>query len=169
MGRQIAIAMDGGDERMFWNHLHSVASISVFRSWSPTEESVESFVVDRGAHTFYILNHAFPWQPKFDRVDYQDKDTGKPGFYFRIVDHHAPLVIYSRHPLTATNPRGTGRLYWSKHFVSLPDELPYDVQEFDKWFTSLMRWTRREGAKIKHGWCDVWSLPGARKQIETGA
>jgi hypothetical protein len=169
MGRQIAIAMDAADEQLFWNHLHSIANISVFRSWSPSEDPVGSFVVDRGAHTFYILNRAFPWQPKFERVDYRDKETGEPGFYFRIVDRHAPLVIYSRHPLSATNPGGTGRLYWSKYFVSQPGQLLYDVEGFDKWFNALMRWTRKNGVRIKHGLYDVWSLPGARQQIEAGS
>lgn len=111
MGRQIAIAMNAEDEHEFWKYLHSTADISVFRSWPPSEEPVDSFVVDRGAHSFY----------------------------------------------------------WSKYFVSQPNKLNYDVDEFDKWFTSLMRWTRKNGVKIKHGFYDVWSLPGARKQIEAGS
>ena len=158
MGRQIAVAMDLDDEVVFWNFLHSAAEVDIYRSWSPSEAPVQSFVVDRGAHTFYIHNKAFPWKPEFERVDYTDRETGQPGTYFRIAHHHAPLVHYSRHP--------GGRLYWAKHFVSQPNELHYDVELFDKWFSLLMRWIRKNGSRTENG---IWSLPGARPKVEAGS
>jgi hypothetical protein len=158
VGRQIAIAMNPDDEGVFWKYLHSVAEVDIYRSWSPSEAPVGSFVVDKGAHTFYIHNKAFPWKPEFERVDYTDRETGQSGTYYRIAYHHAPLVHYSRHP--------GGRLYWPKFFVSQPDELHYDVDLFDKWFNSLMRWTRKLGVKTEQG---IWALPGARAKIEAGS
>jgi hypothetical protein len=156
VGRQIAVSMSLDDEALFWKFLHSIAEVDIYRSWSPSEAPVDSFVVDRGANTFYIHNKAFPWKPEFERVDYTDQETGKAGTYLRIVYHHAPLVHYSRNL----------RLYWPKYFVSQPGDLHYDVEAFNKWFSSLMRWVRKHGIKNDRG---VWSLPGAQAKTLHGS
>lgn len=169
MGRQIAVAMNEADETLFLDYLRSVADIAIYRSWSPTESTVENFVQDDGASPFYIHNRAFPWQACFKRVDYEDRSTGTLGTYFRVVDRHAPLIEYMRCPLETSDPGSPGRLYWTKLFISQPHEIEYDLDAFDRWFSSVMRWVRKNGTKLQFAGRDTWCLPGARCVLETRA
>ena len=165
MGRQISVAMTLEDERDFLAFLQDTAVISLYRSWSPKPAPVASFVEDDAASQFWIHNHAFPWEPKFERVNYEDRDTGSAGTYFRLIDRHAPVIEYSRHSLSANHPQVSGRLYWSKLFLSQPQELAYDIKLFDSWFTTVMRWIRRNGTKVHHGDTEPWCLAQAQIRL----
>ena len=165
MGRQIEIAMDLEDEKHFLEFLRTSAEINVYRSWSPTPTTVGSLSNETSASMFWLHNAAFPWEPKFERVDYNDKVSGEPGTYYRLETRHAPLLEYSRHPLHAASPQAGGRLYWSKLFVSQPSQIAYDLSSFDTWYTSVVRWVRRHGKRVNHGSTSPWCLPGARLRL----
>jgi hypothetical protein len=169
MGRQIAIAMEPTDEDAFLAFLRASADIALFRSWSPSATSVASFVAETSASPFYIHNRAFPWQPPFERVTYTDRLSAQPGAYFRLNIEHAPLIEYSRHPSGATNPQVAGRLYWPKLFTSHANELTYDATEFDRWFSSVARWVRKNGLRLHHGQTSPWCLPAAAQRLQNAA
>ena len=165
MGRQIATAMDDQDEAAFLAFLREGAVISIYCSWSPTRGAASSFEMEQGAPPFFIHNHAFPWTPTFEEVHYKDRVTGAPGIYFRPITRHAPVLEYSRHPITASNPAVAGRLYWSKFFVSQPDQVTYEISAFEAWYSHVARWVRKHGTQIPHGDTTPWCLPGARRAL----
>lgn len=166
MGRQIAIAMGQEDEESFLAFLSSTASVALYRSWSPSPEPIQGFTQDTAASPFWVHNLAFPWQASFERIDYNDKTTGAPGTYFRLRTRHAPLLEYSRHPIQAPTPRAGGRLYWAKLFLSQPEEVAYDLAAFDAWFTSIAKWVRKHGKKVRHGGTEPWCLPAAMRSLQ---
>lgn len=98
-------------------------------------------------------------------VHYKDRVTGAPGIYFRPITRHAPVLEYSRHPITASNPAVAGRLYWSKFFVSQPDQVTYEISAFEAWYSHVARWVRKHGTQIPHGDTTPWCLPGARRAL----
>lgn len=158
--------MEREDEEAFLAFLRASADIVIYRSWSPSEAPVASFTAESAASPFWIHNRAFSWEPVFERVTYKSKTDGTPGEYFRLVTRHAPLLEYSRHPIDALNPQVGGRLYWSKLFFSQPDELTYNVAAFDAWFTSVTKWVRARGKKLRHGATEPWCLPAARHRLQ---
>lgn len=166
MGRQIAVSMQQEDEAAFLSFLSGTADVVLYRSWSPRPESVTSFIQEDLASPFWVHNLAFPWQASFERVDYYEKATGVPGSYFRLQTHGAPLLEYSRHPIHAPEPQVGGRLYWAKLFVSQPSEAAYDLAAFDAWFTSIAKWVRKHGKKVRHGGTEPWCLPAARQSLQ---
>jgi hypothetical protein len=166
MGKQLAIAMEEEDEEAFLKFLLESADIAIYRSWAPAPEAIASFVPDATTSQFWIHNRAFQWEPVFERVAYESKATGEPSTYFRIDTRHAPLVEYSRHALDATDPQLAGRLYWAKLFLSQPDQIAYDLAAFDEWFTSIVRWVRKHGKKVRHGTTEPWCLPGAQRRLQ---
>ena len=157
--------MDDQDEDAFLAFLREGAVVSIYRSWSAARGSVPSFETEQGASPFFIHNHAFPWIPAFDEVQYKDLVTGAPGAYFRPITRHAPVIEYSRHPMGASNPTVAGRLYWSKFFVSQPDQLRYEISEFEAWYSHVARWVRKHGRKIVHGNTTPWCLPSAYQTL----
>ena len=168
MGRQIAIAMESEDEEAFLAFLRESGEIAIYRSWSPSPAPVMSFVQGFAASPFWVHNLAFKWKPQFERVEYQDQTTGRQGTYFRLQTRHAPLLEYSRHPMAAPSPEVAGRLYWSKLFLSQPNEIAYDLSTFDTWFTSIARWVRKHGKRLSHGATEPWCLPVARARLQNG-
>ena len=159
MGQQLAIALSLEDEKSLLSFLCESAEIEIYRSWSPMPSSVQSFGSEPEASPFHIHNKAFGWEPKFERVDYVDKHTGRAGSYYRLANPHGPLLEYSRHPIGAEGPQTAGRLYWSKAFASTPQ---YDTTAFGAWYSRVASWLRRHGTKVKHGATEPWCLPGAR-------
>jgi hypothetical protein len=166
MGRQIAVAMEPEEEETFLAFLHGASNIALYRSWSPRPDPVESFTHENEASTFWIHNLSFPWQPSFERVEYTDETTGEAGAYFRLNTLHAPVLEYSRHPIHASNPQVGGRLYWAKLYMSQPSEIVYSLTDFDAWFTSVAKWVRRQGKKVRHGSTEPWFLPAARRKLQ---
>lgn len=166
MGRQIAVALEPEDEVELLAFLRASADIVIYRSWSPAPDSVSSFVPDLAASPFYVHNQAFPWRPEFELVQYKDQVTEEPNHYYRLLSSHAPLLEYSRHSFAAKSPQVAGRLYWQKLFASRPDQLQYDIPKFDAWFSSIARWVRRSGRKVRHGSTEPWCLPAAQRRLE---
>jgi hypothetical protein len=166
MGRQIAIAMEHEDEEAFLAFLRASADIAVYRSWSPYAAPVASFEVEPAASPFWVHNRAFKWEPVFERVAYKSKADDAFGSYFRLITHHAPLLEYSRHPIDAPSPQVGGRLYWSKLLLSQPHEVIYDLPAFDAWFTSVTKWVRARGKKVRHGATEPWCLPAAQRRLQ---
>jgi hypothetical protein len=165
MGRQLAIAMDLEDEDAFLAFLGTSADIALYRSWSPSPEPVASFVADAAASPFFVHNRAFAWKPEFVKVSYENQSTEMPGTYFRLLTRHAPVIEYSRHPIEARGPQVSGRLYWAKLFLSPPHEVGYNLVAFDLWFSSVAKWVRVHGKKLKHGASEPWCLPAARRKL----
>ncbi len=159
MGQQIAIALSLEDENLLLQCLRKSAEIEIYRSWSPTPSSVQSFSSDLEASPFYIHNKAFDWLPSFERVDYVDRHTRQAGVYYRLANPHGPLLEYSRHPIGAEAPQVAGRLCWSRAFASAPK---YDATAFGAWYSHVASWLRKHATKVKHGATEPWCLPGAR-------
>ena len=166
MARQLAVAMELEDEEAFLAFLRSSGDIAIYRSWSPTTEPVASFVVDAAASPFWIHNRGFTWEPVFERVSYASKANGTREAYFRLTSRHAPLIEYSRHPITAPNPQVSGRLYWAKLFLSQPHEATYDLAGFDAWFTTVAKWVRTRAKRTTHGATEPWCLPAAQRKLQ---
>jgi hypothetical protein len=168
MGRKIAIAMELEDEEAFLAFLRTSADVSVYRSWSPEPKAISGFVPDTAASPFYLHNLAFSWEPEFELVQYEDRFTGQQNHYYRLVTRHAPIVEYSRHPLAAAHPQVSGRLYWAKLFVSQYHQVQYDLPLLDAWFSSVARWVRKHGQKVRHGSTEPWCLPLAQRRLQNG-
>jgi len=166
MGRQLAVAMEHEDEEAFLAFLRASGDIALYRSWSPTSESIASFVADAAASPFWIHNRAFPWEPEFERVSYKSKTDGTRRTYFRLITRHAPLIEYSRHPFIAPKPQVSGRLYWSKLFLSQSNEIAYDLVAFDAWFTRVAGWIRSRAERTTHGATEPWCLPAAQRRLQ---
>jgi hypothetical protein len=161
MGRQIAVAMDLNDERAFLAFLRSTANVLIYRSWSPTPTSADEFTAEAAASPFYIHNTSFPWSAEFELVNVQVQ--GQAVSYYRLLDTGAPLLQYSRHPLKATFPQVSGRVYWAKDFSG---PVKYDVAEFDKWFSKVANWVQHQGVKLRHGSTEAWCMSGAREVVQ---
>ena len=166
MGRQIPIAMDTEDELSFLGFLQESADVEIYRSWSASPAPISTFELELAASPFFLHNRAFSWEPQFEFIEYEDLATGRLGSYYRLVGHGAPVIEYSRHPLGATQPQVSGRLYWSKSFASDHGEVKYDVTKFDEWFSTVARWVRRHGERVRHGSTEPWCLPAARTRLQ---
>lgn len=164
MGRQIAIAMEPEDEEAFLAFLRGSTELALYRSWAPAPEPISSFVEDAAASPFFIHNLAFAWQPEFESVSYQTSEAR--GRYFRLLTRHAPFIEYCRHPIAASRPQVSGRLYWAKLFLSQPHEAKYNVAAFDAWFSSVARWVRSRAKKVEHGTTEPWCLPAAQRKLQ---
>ncbi len=160
MSRQIGIAMDSDDERQFLEFLREYGSIRVFRDWSPSPTATDSF--DSDAQKFWIHNEEYPWEAAFEDGAYNGAD-GRQKAYFRLVTSCAPFIEYSRHPIHLKSPPTGGRLYWTKE-ISRHQHQWYDLEKFDRWMTAVMRWVRKRGQKMQHGYSETWFLPGALKR-----
>ena len=158
--------MEHEDEEAFLAFLRASGDIAIYRSWSPTAEPVASLVSDAAASPFWIHNRAFTWEPAFERVSYESKVNGAREAYFRLTTQHAPLIEYSRHPITAPAPQVSGRLYWAKLFLSQPHEVAYNLAAFDAWFTTVARWIRTRAKRMRHGATEPWCLPAAQRTLQ---
>ena len=164
MGRQLAIAMELEDEEAFLAFLRASADIDLYRSWSHAPKPVASFETDTSASPFFVHNRAFEWKPTFEQVAYES--TEARGTYFRLRTLQAPLIEYSRHPIAASSPQVSGRLYWAKLFLSQPHEVKYNLAAFDPWFSAVAKWVRSHGKKLKHGATEPWCLPAAQRTLQ---
>ena len=159
MGKQTAVALTASDEKQFLDFLQSIAEIKLLLSSGPTIESlwVDSFEAKNGYAKFYIWNTAFPWKPKYGTVT-ADPSGARNGYRYIEDSETAPVIEYSRHNFH--DPRAYGRVYWSKSFAA-PDGLDYDVLLFDKWYSAVVRWLRRNGRQATKGSTNAYYLPDA--------
>ena len=159
MGKQTAVAMTLVDERIFLDFLRSVAPIRLLISSSgPTAESlwVESLEGNEGYGAFYIWNTTFAWTPEYGTVT-ADPSGARNGYRYVRNSGTAPVVEYSRHSFQ--NPRAMyGRVYWSKYFSGVP---AYDVAAFDRWYSVVVRWLRKNGKQARRGTLNTYYLPDA--------
>lgn len=168
MGRQIAVAMDDADEREFLAFLRGSADVVLYRDWALKPIAVDTFERDAHSGTFWIQNGAFSWAPSFRAVDLKDEVSRTTAQYFRFWDRNGPLIEYTRHPIHLAHPGVAGRLYWAKCFGTRREDVTYDVEVFDAWFSQMTRWVRRRGTRRIHGTAGaVWFLPGALAQLES--
>ena len=158
MGKQTAIAMTPADERAFLSFLRSTAEVRLLVSSGPTPESlwVEEFDRIVGYAKFYLWNTAFAWTPEYGIVT-ADPTGARNGYRFVSNSSVAPILEYSRHNFQ--DPRGTyGRVYWSKYFSGTP---AYDVAAFDRWYSTVVRWLRKNGKQARKGTLNTYYLPDA--------
>ena len=159
MGKQTAIALTRADERTFLAFLRSSAEVNVFVSFAPTVDSlwVDSFdcVED---WKFHIWNTAFAWSPEYGTVT-ADPSGAHNGYRFVSNTGAAPVLEYSRHNFQLQNSPGRyGRIYWSKYFSGIP---AYDVLAFERWYSAVVRWLRKNGKQARRGTLETYYLPDA--------
>jgi len=146
MGKQTAIALTPADERAFLTFIKSIAEVKLLVSFDCIE----------GWGKFYIWNTAFAWSPEYGTVT-ADPSGARNGHRFVSNEGTAPLLEYSRHNFQ--NSRGAyGRLYWSKYFSGVP---AYDVLAFDRWYSVVVRWLRKNGKQTRKGTLNTYYLPDA--------
>jgi len=158
MGKQTAIALTPADERAFLTFLKSIADVKLIVSSAPTVESpwVDSFDCVQGWGPFYIWNTAFAWSPEYGTVTL-DPTGAHNGYRFVSNRNAAPLLEYGRHNFT--NSRGAyGRIYRSKYFSGMP---AYDVLAFERWYSAVVRWLRKNGKQASKGTLNSYYLPDA--------
>jgi hypothetical protein len=160
MGKQTAIALAPADERAFLNFLRSIAEVKLLVSSGPTVDSlwVDSFDCVQGWGTFYIWNTAFAWSPEYGTVT-ADPTGAHNGYRFVSKVGTAPLLEYGRHNFQMENSPGRyGRIYWSKYFSGIP---AYDVLAFERWYSAVVRWLRKNGKQARKGTLETYYLPDA--------
>ena len=155
MGRQIAIVATEDDERDFLAFVRSTAEVAIFESAASSVEAlwVDGFAEEKPRHMQYrIWNKAFPWRPEYGQV----REGPTKGWYYVSNSHDAPVIEFDRSGLA----RRCGRIYWAKDF-SAPLGLAYDVEQFTKWFDSIVRWVRKVGVQRAKGRFEPYYLPYA--------
>jgi hypothetical protein len=162
MGRQIAIAMTQKDEALFLEFLQSSADIKLIESFAP---SIDELFVDRfsseltGHWTYDIWNTRFHWNPIYNRVSARAHNKEHIGWHYVFNKGAAPLLEFGRSDVRQGR---YGRIYWSKYF-SAPDGLDYDVDEFSRWYDSIVRWVKKTSCgKVRDTWT-TYFLPEAWK------
>lgn len=158
MGKQTAVALTATDEQAFLHFLRSIAEVRLLISSGPTVESlwVESFHAVEGYPKFYVWNSAFAWRPEYGTVT-ADPSGARNGHRFISNSATAPVIEYSRYNFL--EPRAAyGRVYWCKSFAGAP---AYDTTLFDKWYSAVVRWLRKNGKQAEKGFLNMYYLPDA--------
>jgi hypothetical protein len=160
MGRQIAVALTPIDEAVFLDFMRGEADIKLIESFAPSKRElwVEDFAVELTGHwNYHIWNQQFPWTPAYSRVKGDAYHHEHIGWCYVANLGTAPVIEFSRSDVAQAK---YGRLYWAKYF-SAPRGLDYDVEEFSRWYDTVVRWIRGNTAgKVKRGWV-TWFLPDA--------
>jgi hypothetical protein len=160
MGRQIAIAMTRKDEALFLEFLQSTVEIRLIESFAPSidELFVDGFASELANHwTYDIWNTRFHWNPVYNRVGERAYIKEHIGWHYISNKNAAPVIEFRRSDVRQGK---YGRIYWAKYF-SAPDGLDYDVDEFSKWYDSIVRWVKKtSGGKVRDAWT-TYFLPDA--------
>jgi hypothetical protein len=141
MGRQIAVVATEQDEQEFLAFLRSTAETAIFESVAPNTDAlwVDAFAEEKAGHWQYrIWNKAFPWVPAYGQV----REGSTRGWYYVSNWTDAPVIELDRCGLS----RRFGRIYWAKDFAA-PSGLAYNVGQFDNWFSTIVKWVRKEGVQ----------------------
>lgn len=102
---------------------------------------------------YYIWNEAFQWTPEYKQV----AQGQLVGWHYVANKSNAPLVEFLR---TNLEKQRFGRIYWAQYF-SAHHGLSYDVEEFSRWYDSIVHWVKRNArGKVKKRFV-VWFLPDA--------
>ena len=152
MGRQLSVLLDPTDERRLLEFLHSSGDIRIFEAFADRMNDVEVSLLPpplAGHLSFTIWPTRFLWEPEFTQTQ-----TIPPRWYIRN-DGTAPILKYSRPPLSGTDP---GRLYWADRFCGEPS---YDRVAFGKWVDSIWRWVRRSSSRMLFANQPVWCFAEA--------
>ncbi len=155
MGRQLPVVLDAPDEAALVQYLRSLGALRIFEAFaqSPDELWVDELPPAGPGHLFFTMWPTnFPWAPKYQRAT--------TGAYYVANGSRAPVIEYSRPPLSGTEP---GRLYWASGFSGSPE---YDAEEFRKLVDTLWGWVRRTArrAALPVGYT-AWVFPAARQRI----
>lgn len=145
MGKQTAVAMTEKDEEAFLCFVRGTAEVKLLRlsAPSPDEIWVDEFMPRQNGHwQYFIWNTCFRWKPKFSFV----KSGERAGWVYIANTSTAPLLEYDRHNFNVSDGLQYGRVYWAKDFAAV-EPLAYDVQAFDKWYMTIVRWIRKNGKR----------------------
>ena len=161
MGKQTSVAMTERDEELFLDFLSDGNDIQLFKTFAMNR--AELAVPNFGPYgppnnMFYIWNKAFPFEPEYART----KISGLPENqqkWFTANIHNGPVIEYCRHSFDTTSVR-VGRIYWSKLF-SAPRGVDYDLVSFDRWYSKVVRWIRKNGRKTDGANQYTYYLPDA--------
>jgi hypothetical protein len=167
MGKQTAVAMTDLDEVEFLAFLRETADIQLLESFAPTKEEIfVSHFSSRllGHWTYDIWNKAFDWKIEFGQVRDDVPKSQNPGWFYISNTHHAPLIEYNRHNFDDKSGLSYGRVYWSKYFSAVPDDIDYDVAAFSIWYDKIVSWIRKNGKQKEKGAYNTYFLPDALKR-----
>jgi hypothetical protein len=160
MGKQTAVALTAADEADFLGFLRSRAEVKLLASSGPSVEAlwVEAFEPKHGHGEFYGWNTEFQWIPEYGTVT-ADPTGARNGYRYIRNSATAPLIEYTRHNFQGA--RATyGRVYWCKSSTASHGS-DYDAVAFDKWYSSVVRWLRKNGKQAERGVLNPYYLPDA--------
>src|SRR5207248_2179222 len=106
---------------------------------------------------YYIWNQEFSWRPEIGQVNHPKADARTRGLYYVANIAEAPVVEFVRSDLARNQ---FGRVYWAKDFAAKRG-LSYDINSFDRWYASIVRWIRKHGTRLKVGHREAYFLPSA--------
>jgi hypothetical protein len=159
MGRQTGIVATEDDECSLLAFMRSVADIRILVRVARTSEGLwsDEFAPYDGFHTqYYIWNTAFAWEPDIQPVEghviVQDAATAP------IIEFKRTNVEWLFRPDNTLLVAGS-RLYWSRYHMA--DQLGYDVNRFDKWYSQVIRWVRKHGHRVPEIAGSPYLLPSA--------
>ena len=144
MGRQLQIALTDEMESKFLEYLKQSAEIQLFLPFSKTKEGlfVDHFETRGDDHwSYYIWNKNFNWEPVFAQTSNDLDNIESRNLFYVENKTEAPILEYTRHNFE--EPTNQGRIYWSKYFAA-PNGLLYDVDKFEEWYESVIRWLRQQ-------------------------
>ena len=164
MGKQTPVAASREDEQLLLSFLRTLASIKLVESQasSPEQLWVDNFAPELPFHfQYYIWNQEFSWQPEIGQVNHPRADARSRGLYYIANISQAPVIEFVRSDLPK---KQFGRVYWAKNFAA-PNGLLYDVDAFDRWYASVVRWIRKHAKRMTVGHREAYFLPSAYKEV----
>ena len=165
VGRQIAIAAIGEDERLLLDFLRDSADIQLFETFAPTREAlwVEDFIPEFRGHWLYrAWNRSFPWTPEYGTVGKQAYDHPTVGWSYVSNYSYAPVLEISR---TDPDDLKPGRLYWAGRSLSNPTPT-YEMDAFERWLDIVFAWVRKNGKKMEKGAYTPYVFPKAAAAMD---
>ena len=160
MGKQTAIALTEKDEELFLEFLHSTAPISIYRTTAHFAEDIRiNMFPPRGQDEwrYLISNENFLWRPELRQICNDAPVMQSREWYYVSDASTAPVIEYCRHRFGDAN--SYGRVYWAKFIAS--SALCYDVDSFDIWYTTIVKWLRKNGRRRVGDPYSIYYLPDA--------
>jgi hypothetical protein len=166
--KRIFVSLTAEDEIAFEHALRSRGEIQVLRERGPSPEScfVDHLADAPDDETLFIWNCTFPtWKPSFGTVTIV---PGAPGHGSRYLSNgdSGPCLRYRRH-LPESQWFPIGQIYWPGTLAP-QGYLPYDVDEFEKFFDSIAKWIRSVARTDRFRWLPSrrhYYLPDAYAQF----
>ena len=134
MGKQIEINLSEETESKFMAFVFSRGDVVLIYPWSEQKRlNIFNKLPKKDVRSWCVWNRKFKFKPEFVEIksEYR-KDKDK----FVFSKSGAPVIEFVR-----SSKEFPGRLYWEKHFTH--ESLSYNVEEFEQWYGSLVRWIKR--------------------------